>query len=39
MAMALMDGRAQLWVKSGKAHGEQMFAASPPEADVATDIR
>ncbi len=26
-------------VRSGKAYGEQMFSASPPEADVATDIR
>jgi NADH:ubiquinone oxidoreductase subunit D len=26
-------------VRSGKAHGEQMFSASPPEADVATDLR
>lgn len=28
-----------LWVTPGKAHGEQMFSASPPEADVATDLR
>jgi hypothetical protein len=26
-------------VTPGNAHGEQMFSASPPEADVATDIR
>src|SRR4029077_15429052 len=29
---------SRLGVRSGKAHGEQMFSASPPEADVTADM-